>query len=220
MSDQPRYQGSAFFCPHCNVYAHMSWSWLTDHHRTGIPFLSAQCANCSKMSIWLYHQDKNSGTIVYPDKPFVTHPDPSMPEDVLRDYREAAEIYSRSPRGAAALLRLCLQKLCKHLGEPGKNINTDIRSLAKKGVLPPAVIKVADTIRIQGNNAVHPGEISDEDFDHIAEKMFGLVNFVVRKGIAEPKEMEDMYNTLPEAARKAAEDRDAEARAQTEDKDV
>lgn len=66
---------------------------------------------------------------------------------------------------------------------------------------------------------MHPGEISDEDFDHIAEKMFGLVNFIVRKGIAEPKEMDDMYNALPEAARKAAEDKDAKARAQSEGQD-
>lgn len=212
MSDQPKFEENAFYCPLCNVYAHMSWKWLFDYVKQGVPFKAAQCANCRDMSIWLYDKAAKTGTMVYPDKPFVTQPDPSMPEDVLRDYKEAAEIYSRSPRGAAALLRLCLQKLCKHLGEPGQNINTDIRSLAEKNLLPPAVIKVADTIRIHGNNAVHPGEMSDEDFDQIAEKMFGLVNFIVRKGIAEPKELEDLYNILPEGARKTAEDRDAKAR--------
>ncbi|MFG0723237.1 DUF4145 domain-containing protein, partial [Pseudomonas sp. GLN_6] len=105
-----------------------------------------------------------------------------------------------------------LQKLCKHLGEPGENINTDIRNLAAKNTLPPLVVKVADTVRITGNNAVHPGEMSDEDFDHVASKMFDLLNFVVKKGISEPKELEALYAKTPEGPRKDAESKDARAK--------
>jgi len=74
------------------------------------------------------------------------------------------------------------------------------------------VIKVADTVRITGNNAVHPGEMSDEDFDQVAAKLFELLNFIVRKGISEPRELEALYNMTPEGPRKAAEDKDAKAR--------
>ncbi len=49
-------------------------------------------------------------------------------EDIRRDYDEAAKVLALSPRGAAALLRLAIRKLCKELGEPGKNINEDIGS--------------------------------------------------------------------------------------------
>lgn len=78
--------------------------------------------------------------------------------------------------------------------------------------MPPLVVKVADTVRITGNNAVHPGEMSDEDFDHIASKMFELLNFVVKKGISEPKELEALYTMTPEGPRKSAENRDAKSK--------
>ena len=97
------------------------------------------------------------------------------------------------------------------MGEEGKNINTDIRSLVKKEVLSGQVIKVADTLRIIGNNAVHPGQIVDEDFDKVAGKMFDLINFIVKKAITEPKELDELYQLMPENARNAAEAQDKKA---------
>ena len=41
------------------------------------------------------------------------------------------------------------------------------------------VITVADTLRITGNNAVHPGTMDEKDFDDVAEKMFSLLNFII-----------------------------------------
>lgn len=154
-------------------------------------------------------EQRKYGEMLFPDQGNAPLPERDMPEDVRRDYIEASRIVSRSPRGAAALLRLGLQKLCKHLGEDGKNINTDIRSLASRNVLPPMVIKVADTVRIAGNNAVHPGEMSDEDFDFVASKMFDLLNFIVKKAITEPAELEALYQMTPEGPRKAAERHDS-----------
>ena len=74
------------------------------------------------------------------------------------------------------------------------------------------VIKVADTVRITGNNAVHPGEMADEDFDHVSSKLFDLLNFIVKKAITEPKELEALYNRVPENPRASAEKQDAKNR--------
>ena len=70
------------------------------------------------------------------------------------------------------------------------------------------MVKVADNVRITGNNAVHPGVMSDEDLDKVASKMFDLLNFIVRKGISEPEELKALYELTPDGPRKAAEQRD------------
>ena len=216
----PKFNENSFNCPFCNAYSQMRWSLLHAEQRGTTEFYEAYCTCCEEVSIWkitkfeweeIIGRQDYDGEMVYPFKSTAPIPDKDMPEDVKVDYLEASDIFSKSPRGAAALLRLALQKLCRHLGEPGKNINDDIRSLSAKKILPPLVVNVADTVRITGNNAVHPGEMSDEDFDQVASKLFELLNFIVRKGISEPEELKALYNLLPEGPRKSAEKKDARA---------
>ncbi|MGP4863388.1 DUF4145 domain-containing protein [Psychrobacter sp. T6-5] len=214
---EPQFKKKSFNCPLCGTFAHMDWKRLHES-TTFVNYFISNCAYCSKNSLWRItkfegiHNEPTNAELIYPDFGFASLPDNDMPDDVKTDYEEAAKIFSKSPRGSAALLRLGLQKLCKHLGEDGKNIDQDIRSLASKNILPPMVVKVADTVRITGNNAVHPGTMSNEDFDNVASKMFDLLNFIVKKGISEPKELERLYQLTPEGPRKSAEAKDAKSR--------
>ena len=160
------------------------------------------CFNCEEISVWLYDR------LVYPQFGEAPPANPDLPDDVRRDYDEAGAILSLSPRGAAALIRLGLQKLCKHLGQPGENINADIKALVSKG-LDPLVQKALDAVRIVGNNAVHPGEIDIADDRATAESLFRLTNLIAEKMISEPKHVDEFYQSLPEGARKAVEKRDA-----------
>ncbi|MBA0182696.1 DUF4145 domain-containing protein [Pectobacterium versatile] len=211
----PSFYIDAFHCPKCGVFSHMNWLQLRDSHgRNQWQHYYAICSHCESYSLWRKTKNESasesaSGIMIEPDTGSSPLPDPAMPENVKKDYIEAAQIFQKSPRGSAALLRLALQKLCKHLGEKGKNIDEDIRELAKKHTIPPLIVKVADTVRITGNNAVHPGEMSDEDVDYVASKMFELINIIVRKGISEPQEIKALYEITPEAPRKAAEKKDS-----------
>ncbi len=160
------------------------------------------CEHCDNVVFWL---DIN---IVYPKKILVEQPNKDLAEDIQADYREAASVLGDSPRSAAAILRLALQKLCKQLGEKGKNINDDIAELVKKG-LNPTIQKSLDSLRITGNNALHPGELDlTEDSDRVF-KLFRLINFIAEKMITEPNEINSFYDGLPEAAKEAVEERDA-----------
>ena len=131
----------------------------------------------------------------YPDSGNIPFPNPEMPESVKNIYLEAGSIYSKSPRGAAALLRLGVQLLCKELGESGKNINTDIAELVKKG-LPSIVQQSLDILRVTGNDAVHPGQI-DTDDSEVVIQLFNLLNVIIEYMIALPNRVSGIYGNLP-----------------------
>jgi len=130
-----------------------------------------------------------------------------MPEDIKRDFIEAQKILEESPRGSAAILRLCIQKFCKKLGKSGKDINADIAELVKDG-LDPRIQKALDIVRVVGNNAVHPGLIDLSDDRETASKLFRLVNLIADTMITQPKHINDFYDALPEGARQQIEKRD------------
>ena len=98
--------------------------------------------------------------------------------------------------------------LCKELGEEGKNINHDIGELVKKG-LPVQIQKALDSIRVIGNNAVHPGMISFDEKEDVSGTLFLLINIIVEYMISQPKKINEIYDMLPENAIDGIEKRDA-----------
>ncbi|XEU28215.1 DUF4145 domain-containing protein [Tistrella mobilis] len=100
-----------------------------------------------------------------------------------------------------------MQKLCKELDQPGKNINEDIGALVRGG-LDPRVQQALDIVRVVGNSAVHPGQIDLRDDRKTAETLFTLLNLIVDKTVSEPKHIAELYASLPESAIQAIEKRD------------
>ena len=149
--------------------------------------------------------------MVYPDSSPAPFPNPDLPDDIKADYEEARTIISRSPRGACALLRLCVQKLCGFLGESGKDINADIAALVKKG-LNPKIQKSLDIVRVIGNEAVHPGQIDLRDQPATATQLCSLLNVIADAMITQPKVIESLYAGLPETKLQQIEQRDKSKR--------
>jgi len=164
----------------------------------------SKCYACQKVSVWVY--DKPLFPVASGGPP----PNPDLPDTVRLDYEEAARILNLSPRGSAALLRLAIQKLCVHLKEKGKNLDDDIASLVKKS-LAPLIQKALDGVRVIGNEAVHPGTLDLKDDLDTAATLFKLVNIIAEQMISNPKHVEEMYQKLPEAKRKAIEKRDGQS---------
>ncbi len=194
-----------FTCPNCSAIALQRWAgrdldfvkYNGDIHNI---LRTAKCDHCNDHSIWL--EDK----MLYPNTGLAPQPNQDLPDSVKKIYLEAAAISTISPRGAAALLRLAVQILCKELGEEGKNINKDISELVKKG-LPERVQQALDIVRVTGNDSVHPGQI-DVDNPEVVGKLFGLINVIAEYTISMPKKISGIYEELPEGAVNAIKKRD------------
>jgi len=153
--------------------------------------------------------------MISPSNASIMPPSSDLRKDIQEDYNEARSILTTSPRGAAAILRLCIQKLCQQLGLPGKNLDEDIGTLVKNG-LPARIQKALDIVRVIGNNAVHPGVLDITDDIETASKLFELVNHIAYSTITQPKEIEGLYTTkVPEAQKERIEKRDTLARKKT-----
>lgn len=200
----PVFGGNSFHCPHCGVNAHQEWFELDAarnevihrHGETLENFSASKCNHCHKFSIWI------GDRMIYPTASTAPLPAENMPEDVEEDFQEARNIVNASPRAAAALLRLALQKLMVHLGEKGENLNDDIANLVKKG-LPEKIQKALDSVRVMGNNAVHPGQIDLKDDAETAITLFELLNLIVEVMITQPKKVDQIYDKIPQETKEA-----------------
>lgn len=203
----PTFKEKKFHCILCGVFAQQDWiylGWSRGHSHYSTDFSFSLCSHCDGQSYW--YKDR----MIVPSEAPVPPPHQDLPDSCTSEYVEARDIVARSPRAAAALLRLCVQKLMVELGEKGKKINDDIGSLVKKG-LPVEVQQALDYCRVIGNNGVHPGEIELTDNPDIAHSLFEMINFIVEDRISRPKKIAELYGKLPQGAIKAVEKRDAES---------
>ena len=211
----PGFEKDAFICPFCGVYAHQKWyscypenlirtsNPLWDYDKGSSRLCISVCSHCNRASIW-FDEKK-----IFPLSSSAPLPSPDMPEEIKKDYMEARNIVDLSPRSAAALLRLALEKLIVELGESGKDLNEGIGNLVKKRGLPVKIQQALDAVRLIGNNAVHPGKLDLRDDKETAYILFELLNMIIDTMITKPKKVDKIYQKLPEQRRRAIEKRDS-----------
>lgn len=212
----------AFICPNCGGFASHEWqSFPVAHDNPTSSFIIvAKCQACHEHSIWLTDNKTIQGNkvisaleddekLLYPIKTLdVPSPNQDMPDDVKEIYIEASEILDKSPRSSAALSRLAIEKLINHLKAEGKDLNNKIGYLVNQG-MPAEIQQMLDSVRVIGNNAVHPGQIDLKDNKELAASLLTFVNLIVDNRISQPKKIKNVYDSLPESYRKAIEKRDS-----------
>jgi len=199
---QPALDERSFHCPHCGVLAQQRWFSALTRPGQLIPGLKVVlCQHCGEYAVWREEE------MIWPLGGAAPVPNADLPEEVKRDYNEAKAIGGLSPRGAAALLRLAIQRLCMHLGGKGKNLNEDIGGLVEKG-LSTSIQEALDTVRVVGAHAVHPGEMNLDDDSATVRSLFDLINLIADRMISEPNRVRSLYDRLPKTAREAIDKRD------------
>ena len=224
----PEFNKTAFNCPLCGAYAQQHWFKAAKGKRGAVAKASmttvvgvqnlfsdvpgihvSVCAHCDGHTLWHFpegqtlskHNLRSLARMVYPESTSAPLPSQDLPEDIRSNYNEARSIVSKSPRGAAALLRVCVQQLCVHLDQPGANLNADIGKLVELG-LPQKIQQALDTVRVVGNNAVHPGELDLRDDLDTASKLFELVNLIADVMITQPAKIKSTYDRVMSPAQK------------------
>jgi len=224
----PEFQRDAFYCPNCRAYAHFEWFNLLGKPANGmvnnttlLPHGAGQCGRCRIFTLWSHETEMQSvktgitGPIkrqtavyrlVFPKQLSAPHAHPDLPDDCRDDYEEARKVLEDSPRAAAALLRLVTEKLCRWVCEAsapgstkGKKLNDLIGEMVSRGMLP-TLQQVLDTLRVIGNESVHPGTMDIGDDKETALRLFGLVAIVVEQTVTQPKKIAELYGTLPAGA--------------------
>lgn len=147
--------------------------------------------------------------MIYPSTYLSPLPNSDMPIAVQSTFHEARSVASTSPRAAAALLRLSLQQLLRELGSSEKNLDDAVGYLVASGRLTAQIQKAMDSLRVIGNNAVHPGEIDLDENPDMVSPLFDLVNMIVDAMISEPRRVDELFSKLPEGAKQAIARRDA-----------
>lgn len=218
----PKPLADTYTCPFCDVTTKVRWYGMRSVSSVGTPseeedgyyelvggrycyngevsnWAFAECSHCSQMTVW--RKDR----MVYPSQCPVGEPNEDMPTDVMACYREAADVLQVSPRSSAALLRLGLQHLLKNLlgDESSGHLYTDIKKYSER--VPIQITKALDTIRITGNESVHPGTIDLNDDPGYAEFLFVLMNMICDESITRPRMIEEAYQSLPKTKRLVAE---------------
>lgn len=199
---------ASFVCPHpdCRVYAEHKWGVVRSlsvaiedggiggrNIENADTVVLSSCNSCRHESVFV------NSRLTWPLQSSAPNANSDLPDELKIDFNEARMILPQSPRGAAALLRLVIQKLLPFLGATKKDINAAIGELVENQVINKNLQKALDSVRVIGNEAVHPGTLDLRDDDKIAISLFNLVNFIVQKGISEPKEIAQTYEALPES---------------------
>jgi hypothetical protein len=204
----PQFKENTFVCPHCGALSVHDWVEL-QKYRNG-SFIHgldmALCINpdCLQYSLW---KDQK---MIFPNKVIAPKAHIDMPENVKEIFNEAREVMNVSPRAAAALLRVSLEKLTEVLGEKEGSLNTRIGNLSSQG-LPQRVVNSLDIVRITANEGgSHSGaiDLTGEDNSEAVSRLFWLVNLIVEKTITEPKEIGIMFEGLPENKKAGVKQRD------------
>jgi hypothetical protein len=208
----PELELKAFTCPACGVLSQQLWtsncfaSVPGANTLDGLAVQRCRCVACRASSIWSTETRQQ----IHPRQTAAPMPHPDLPDDCALDYLEARNVAADSPRSAAALLRLCVQKLLPKLGAKGKTIDAGIADLVAKG-LPEQIKDALDICRVIGNNAVHPGEIDVNDDPGLVAHLFDLINFIVDQTLARQKTISALLAKFPQGTKDAIAKRDSKA---------
>jgi hypothetical protein len=159
--------------------------------------------NLIRFSGILQKKPDELGWLLYPIAGEAPIPHQDLPNNIKDIYNEANSIQQQSPRAAAALLRLALEMLIEALDKNIPSKHDDLYKkinylYSEKRIIDEIIYKMMHSIRILGNENIHPGQIILSDDKKTSTSLFCLINFIVEKTITIEKMTNTIFNLIPE----------------------
>ena len=134
------------------------------------------CHHCEKPTIWL--DDNQTLKPILPSDNQYPSPSDKMPQEVKDVYNQAGSIADKSPRAANAMLRSAIEELMRIIVETPGDLNQMIEDAYKNNIITAHIKESLHSIRLLGNNALHPNQIRIED-DVDTNDIFNIINHIV-----------------------------------------
>lgn len=198
---EPRVNKVSYHCPHCGSYSDQYWNPLRHNNTVFSKFDVGLCHRCNNITFW------NCKKMIFPLTGNAPTPNSDMPKNIKKDYLEARDIVSRSPRAACILLRLCVEKICDEQEKNGNSLNEKIGNLVKKG-LNPKITRALDIVRVIGGQAAHPLVMQLDDDVKTASALFKIINYISDWAYTSEKMTDDIFNDLPDSKKESIKKRD------------
>jgi hypothetical protein len=118
------------------------------------------------------------GVLVFPTRIDKT------PELVEEDLEEAAGILNKFPRGAAALMRVCIQKLVPLLEDNGKELNQRVSSLVRKG-LEMEIQQAMEVLQVLRSDPVQLSQLDSQANKETALRFLNSLKAVLERRMSQ-----------------------------------
>src|SRR6516225_3593744 len=128
------------------------------------------CHSCSGFALWV------GDRLVFPINVDKT---PALVEE---DFEEAAAILNKSPRGATALMRVCVQKLMPLLKLDGKNLDDSMSSLVRKG-LEVEIQQAMEVLQVLGNDPGQPTSLDTQEDKEMALRFVDSLKAILERRV-------------------------------------
>jgi len=140
-------------CPHCGQATFLSHRH-SFKNEVGSHILLV-CPGCLR-SVLVITGEREQWKVTYPSgSPPVV--DQNLPDHIRDDYEEASKCHNAGLHTAAAIMcRRLVELSVKEKSAKGSNLYEKIEHLVQSGLLAPELGKVAQAIRIIGNDGAHP----------------------------------------------------------------
>jgi hypothetical protein len=126
------------------------------------------CHGCNGFALWV------GDRLVFPCNVDKT---PDLAEE---DFAEAAAILKQSPRGATALMRVCIQKLVPLLKQDGRYLKDYISSLVRKG-LEVEIEQATEVLQVLRNEPGQPASLETQGDKAMALRFIDSLKAVLER---------------------------------------